>query len=297
MCERLLGKLSLLKLYLKLKGLTMSLVLVAPDEHVPAVTVLTLNRPEAMNAYNMELHTAMLEAIQAADADPSVRVIVLTGAGRAFCAGADISEGFSSAGVDSVPEMHEGVMRDAGGILNLAVFECDTPLIAAVNGAAVGIGATMLCPMDIRIGSNKAKYAFPFARRGIVCDGAASWFLPRLVGFAKANEWILKGGFISADELQRAGFFSEICDPVDVLPRALELARDIAVNCSPTSTANNKRLLRASMFGHGVLGDAPFGLHMMESEMLSKAFVGDDCAEGVQSFLEKRSPQFKDRQD
>jgi len=275
----------------------MSLVLVTRDDQTPSVMLLTLNRPEAMNSYNMALHDAMLEAIQQGDADPSVRVMVITGAGRAFCAGADISEGFGSSGVDAVPEMHNGIMRDAGGILNLAVFECDTPIIAAVNGAAVGIGATMLCPMDIRIGSNKAKYAFPFARRGIVFDGAASWFLPRLVGFAKASEWILKASFIPAEELQQAGFFSEICDPEEVLPRALELARDIAVNCSPTSTANNKRLLRASMLGHGTLDDAPFGQHMMESEMLNKAFVGPDCAEGVQSFLEKRPPEFKDRQD
>ena len=275
----------------------MSLVLTSRDEQTHSVLLLTLNRPEAMNSYNMALHTAMLHAIQDADADPSVRVIVVTGAGRAFCAGADISEGFGSAGVDSVPEMHEGEMRDAGGILNLAVFECDTPIIAAVNGAAVGIGATMLCPMDIRIGSNKAKYAFPFARRGIAFDGAASWFLPRLVGFAKANEWILKASFITATELQQAGFFSEIHAPEEVLPRALELARDIAVNCSPTSTANNKRLLRASMLGGGALGDAPFNLHMMESEILNKAFVSPDCAEGVQSFLEKRAPKFKDRQD
>ena len=275
----------------------MSLVLVTRDDQTPSVMLLTLNRPEAMNSYNMALHDEMLEAIQQGDADPSVRVMVLTGAGRAFCAGADISEGFGSSGVDSVPVTHEGIIRDAGGILNLAVFECDTPIIAAVNGAAVGIGATMLCPMDIRIGSNKAKYAFPFARRGIVFDGAASWFLPRLVGFAKASEWILKASFIPAEELQQAGFFSEICDPEEVLPRALELARDIAVNCSPTSTANNKRLLRASMLGHGTLDDAPFGQHMMESEMLNKAFVGPDCAEGVQSFLEKRPPEFKDRQD
>lgn len=275
----------------------MSLVLKTRDEQTPSVLLLTLNRPEAMNSYNMALHNEMVDAVKEADADPSVRVIVMTGAGRAFCAGADISEGFGSSGVDKVPEMHEGEMRDAGGILNLTVFECDTPIIAAVNGAAVGIGATMLCPMDIRIGSNKAKYAFPFARRGIVFDGAASWFLPRLVGFAKASEWILKGGFIPAEELKQAGFFSEIHAPEEVLPRALELARDIAINCSPTSTANNKRLLRASMLGGGTLESAPFDLHMMESHMLNKAFVSPDCAEGVQSFLEKRAPRFKDRDD
>jgi len=275
----------------------MSLVLQSRDEQTPSVLLLTLNRPEAMNSYNMALHNEMVDAVKEADADPSVRVIVMTGAGRAFCAGADISEGFGSSGVDKVPEMHEGEMRDAGGILNLTVFECDTPIIAAVNGAAVGIGATMLCPMDIRIGSNKAKYAFPFARRGIVFDGAASWFLPRLVGFAKASEWILKGGFIPAEDLHRAGFFSEIHAPEEVLPRALELARDIAINCSPTSTANNKRLLRASMLGGGRLEGAPFDLHMIESRMLNKAFVSPDCAEGVQSFLEKRAPKFKDRED
>ena len=275
----------------------MSLLLVTRDEQIPSVAILTLNRPEAMNSYNMALHDAMIESVKEADADPSVRVIVMTGAGRAFCAGADISEGFGSAGVDKVPEMHEGQMRDAGGILNLALFDCDTPIIAAINGAAVGIGATMLCPMDLRIASKRSKFAFPFARRGIVCDGAASWFLPRLVGFAKANEWILKASILTADELHQGGFLSEVCEPEDVLPRSLEVARDIAVNCSPTSTANNKRLLRASMLGAGTLGDAPFAMHMMESKMLNTAFVSADCAEGVQSFLEKRAPKFKDRKD
>jgi len=275
----------------------MSLVLTTRDEQTPSVCILTLNRPEAINSYNMALHDAMVEAIKAADADPSIRVIVITGAGRAFCAGADISEGFGGAGLDNVPLMHNGISRDAGGVLNLTIFECDTPIIGAINGAAVGIGATMTLAMDLRIASKKSKFAFPFARRGIVFDGAASWFLPRLVGFAKASEWILKGNVMMAEELREAGLISEVCEPEDVLPRSLEVARDIANNCSPTSTANNKRLLRASMLSHGTLKDGPFDSHMMESEMLNTAFASPDCAEGVQSFLEKRSPKFEDRKD
>ncbi|MEP3889662.1 MAG: enoyl-CoA hydratase-related protein [Hellea sp.] len=272
----------------------MSLVLTTRDEQTPAVALLTMNKAESMNSYNMELHNALLESIQAADADPSVRVIVVTGAGRAFCAGADISAGFGGANLDSGMGVApvDGIHRDAGGILNLAIFECDTPIIAAINGAAVGIGATMTLAMDLRIASKKSKFAFPFARRGIVFDGAASFFLPKLVGYSKANEWILKGNIMMADELLAGGLLSEVCEPEDVLTRSLEVARDIAVNCSPTSVANNKRLLRDSM-----LGKAPFDLHMMESEMLAASYHAHDCIEGVQSFLEKRAPKFKDRQD
>jgi len=253
-----------------------------------------MNKAESMNSYNMELHTALLDSIQAADSDPSIRVIVVTGAGRAFCAGADISGGFGGPNQEGEMgvEVVNGVKRDAGGILNLAIFECDTPIIAAINGAAVGIGATMTLAMDLRIASKKSKFAFPFARRGIVFDGAASFFLPKLVGYSKAHEWILKGNIMMAQELLDGGLLSEICEPEDVLPRSLEIARDIAVNCSPTSTANNKRLLRESM-----LGKAPFDLHMMESAMLAASYASHDCVEGVQSFLEKRAPEFKDRQD
>ena len=270
----------------------MSLVLSVRDEQTPSVVLITMNKPETMNSYNMELHTALLKAIVSADEDSSVRSIVVTGAGRAFCAGADISKGFGGANLDSGmgAEAINGINRDAGGILNLAIFDCDTPIIAAINGAAVGIGATMTLPMDIRIASKKSKFAFPFARRGIVFDGAASFFLPKLVGFSKANEWILKGNIMMAQELYDGGLIAEICEPEDVLKRSLELARDIAVNCSPTSVSNNKKLLRESMLGKG-----PFDLHMMESEMLSKAFSSADCAEGVQSFLDKRPPQFLDR--
>jgi len=270
-------------------------LLISRDSENASVSILTLNRPEAMNSFNMVMFRELQAAYKALDSDPSVRVIVVTGAGRAFCAGADISNGFSSSVIEQEPSMHEGVVRDAGGELVLDIFKLDTPIIGAINGHAAGIGATMTMPMDIRICSEKTKWAFPFARRGIVFDGAASWFLPRLVGWAKANEWILKADIISPEEMHRAGYVSEIHPSEAVLARALELARDIAVNCSPTSTANNKRLLRNSMMGYGLLEEAAFTAHIEESKILNKAFVSSDCEEGVKAFLEKRAPKFSDR--
>lgn len=270
-------------------------LLITRDTENTSVAILTLNRPEAMNSFNLAMHRELQRAYAELDADPSVRVIVVTGAGRAFCAGADISSGFGGAGLSEAPTMHDDVARDAGGELVLDMFKVNTPIIGAINGHAVGIGATMTMAMDIRICSEKTKWAFPFARRGIVFDGAASWFLPRLVGWAKANEWILKADVIKADEMFRANYVSEVHPPDAVLPRALDLARDIAANCSPTSTANNKRLLRDSMMGYGVLEQAAFKAHIEESKMLNTAFVSEDCQEGVRAFLEKRAPEFADR--
>lgn len=270
-------------------------LLISRDTENSSVTILTLNRPDAMNSFNAVMFRELQSAYTELDADPTVRVIVVTGAGRAFCAGADISDGFGSAGLSQEPSIHEGVVRDAGGELVLDMFKVDTPIIGAINGHAVGVGATMTMPMDIRICSEKTKWAFPFARRGIVFDGAASWFLPRLVGWAKANEWILKADIISPDEMHRAGYVSEVHPPEDVLPRSLELARNIAQNCSPTSTANNKRLLRDSMMGYGLLEGAAFRSHLEESRYLNEAFVSADCEEGVRAFLEKRPPNFADR--
>ena len=257
-----------------------------------AVRILTLNRPEKMNAYNVELHNALNEAIIEADKDSSVRAIVVTGAGKAFCAGADISQGFSGAGLDNSAIVKDGIERDFGGILALTIFECDTPIIAAINGVAVGVGATMTLPMDIKIASDTARMGFPFARRGIVFDAASSWFLPRILGWAKAQELIVRGHIFGADEALKIGLVSEIVPKDDVLTRALEIAQDIAVNCSPTSSANNKRLLRASQLDNNAYGGGAMGAHMAESAMLTKAFKSEDCHEGVNAFLEKRPPQF-----
>ena len=271
----------------------MSLVL--REKHKNGVLLLTLNRPEQMNAYSIDLHHALFAAIDEGDKDPSVRVIVLTGAGRMFCAGADISNGFGGGGFgEDAPEI-DGISRDYGGMLNLRIFECDTPLIAAINGHAVGIGATMLLPFDIKIASEKTKFAFPFGRRGIAFDGAASFFLPRIVGLAKAQEWILKGDTFMASEALSAGMISEVVAPGNVLPRALALAADIAQNVSPTSAANNKRLIRASILGDNSYGNGAMSAHMKESKILAEAFVSHDCQEGVKAFFEKRSPEFKDR--
>lgn len=261
-----------------------------------AIALLTLNKPERMNSYDVPMHDAIFEAVAKADADNSVRVIVITGAGRAFCAGADISDGFEGIGTNAKAPTLDGIDRDLGGILNLHLFECDTPIIAAVNGAAVGIGATMLLPMDIKVVSKKAKFAFPFSRRGISYDGAASFFLPRIVGLSRAQEWALTGRIILADEAKSAGMVHEVVEPEEVLSRAMEIATDIAENVSPESAARNKQLLRASMYSGPEYDGTAMRAHMMESKSLMKMFNSDDCQEGVQAFFDKRAPKFKDRE-
>ena len=257
-----------------------------------SVRVLTLNRPEKMNAYNVALHNELNQAIIDADNDSAVRAIVITGAGKAFCAGADISQGFSGAGLADSAIVQDGIERDFGGILALTIYECNTPIIAAINGVAVGVGATMTLPMDIKIASSKARMGFPFARRGIVFDAASSWFLPRIVGWAKAQELIVRGHIFGIEDALKIGLVSEVVAPEAVLPRALEVAQDIAQNCSPTSMANNKRLLRASQLDNNPFGGGAMGAHMAESKLLSEAFVSADCQEGVKAFLEKRPPNF-----
>ncbi len=256
------------------------------------VRVLTLNRPDKMNAYNGDMHQALVEAVEQADADPAIRAIIMTGAGKAYCAGADISAGFDSV-ASQAPDYdhpkHGMVGRDMGGILNLKIYACETPIIGAINGVAVGIGATQLLPMDIRIASQGAKFAFPFSRRGIVWDGAASYFLPRLVGVGKASEWGVTGRMIEAEEALSSGLLSQLVAEPEVMTRAMEIAQDIAQNCSPQSTAQIKSLLRKGVESH-----SPFESHIDESVALNKAFISHDCREGVSAFLEKRKPNFKD---
>ena len=253
------------------------------------VATLTLHRPDRMNAFTAEMGAEMVEALETLDRDPNVRAIVVTGDGRAFCAGADIEGGFGSIqSRDHLPDPVDGVDRDMGGVLNLAIYNLDTFIVGAVNGAAVGIGFTMLLPMDMIVAAEGAKMAAPFTRRGIVFDGASSFLLPRLVGWAVARDWSLTGRTFRAEEAKDARLINDVVPKAEVLPRALEIARDVATNCSPQSVAINKRLLRQSLEGA-----SPMDLHMAESRELNARFVHPDCAEGVESFFEKRSPEFE----
>jgi len=262
------------------------------DRPGPVLT-LTLNRPEKLNAMTRVMRRELCDAMDLADADDAVRAIVFTGAGRAFCAGADLSGGARAFDPSGAPPGEPGgdeAGRDGGGVLALRLFASTKPLIAAVNGAAVGIGASMLLPMDIRIASTEARFGLVFARRGIVPDACASWFLPRVVGISKALEWSLGGRVFDAAEALAGGLVRELCAPGDLLARAQALALEIAENAAPVSVAMTRQLMWR------MLGAAhPMEAHRQESLALQSRGASADAAEGVSSFKEKRAAQFPDR--
>jgi enoyl-CoA hydratase/carnithine racemase len=247
------------------------------------VAVLRLNRPDRLNALTGKMLLDYVTVLDGLDTDDTVRAVVVTGVGRAFCAGADLS-GSGGATFDS---SGEEVHRDIGGILNLRIFEMTKPMIAAINGPAVGVGATQTLPMDIRIASETAKIGFVFARRGIVSDGCASWFLPRLVGPSKALEWMMSGRVFDAREALDAGLVRDVLPPEQVLPKALELAHEIAGNTSAVSVALNRQMVWR-MLG----ADHPMAANEVESRSLHAVGSTADAREGVTSFLEKRPAKF-----
>lgn len=260
------------------------------------VMTLTLNRPDRMNAFTRVMMEEMLAALDAADADDDVRAVIVTGAGRGFCAGVDLDDdnAFTAARVDPAatdPDVWDDAgNRDMGGILALRLFNCLKPVIAAVNGPAVGIGATMQLPMDIRIASETARFGFVFARRGIVPEAASSWFLPRLVGMSQALEWCYSGHVFDADEARAGGLVRSVHAPGDLLEAANSIAREIADNTAPVSIALTRQMMWR-MAG----ADHPMQAHRIDSRAIAARSSSGDAAEGVASFLEKRPPAFSDR--
>ncbi|MBR1222908.1 crotonase/enoyl-CoA hydratase family protein [Bradyrhizobium sp. U87765 SZCCT0131] len=267
------------------------------------ILTITLNRPDKLNAYTHTMQTEMIDAFDRADADDNVRAIIVTGAGRAFCAGADLSSGGDTfdraarADRKSAPlrpngevEWSDDAVRDGGGRLTLRIFKCLKPVIAAVNGPAVGIGLTMQLAMDIRIAADNARFGFVFARRGIVPEACSSWFLPRIVGISQALEWTYSGRVFQAREALAGRLVSRVVPPEELLPTARDIARDIADNSAPVSIA----LIRQMMWR--MLGaDDPMEAHKIDSRGIYARGASNDVREGVTAFLEKRPAAFTDK--
>jgi enoyl-CoA hydratase/carnithine racemase len=248
------------------------------------VLTLTLSRPDRLNALNVQMLEELLRVLDEIDADDGVRAVIVTGAGRAFCAGADLGGGGATFDTSSVSS---GVPRDGGGRITLRLYECKKPVIAAINGAAVGVGATMTLPMDVRIASATARFGFVFARRGIVPEAASSWFLPRVVGISQAMEWVATGRLFPAEEALAGRLVSRVVPPDELLPTARALAREIADNTSGVSVCLARQLLW-KMLG----ADHPMEAHKLDSRLIHAMGASPDAYEGVQSFLEKRPARF-----
>lgn len=278
-------------------------------EIADGIAILTLYRPDKLNAFTGRMMHEIISAFDETDANDDVKVVIVTGAGRAFCAGADLSAGaktfdydargddFSSrAGQDSpvradgtVDYTHEAV-RDGGGRCTLRIFESLKPVIGAINGPAVGIGVTMQLPMDIRIASSAAKFGFVFARRGIVPEACSSWFLPRLVGISRAMEWCATGRVFGAEEALEGGLVRQVVAPEELMPTAIALAREIADNTAPVSVALTRQMLWR-MLG----ADHPMEAHKIDSRAIYARGRQGDAKEGVVSFLEKRPAVYPDK--
>jgi len=253
------------------------------------ILTLTLNRPEKLNAFSATMRDELIDAFDRADRDDAVRAIILTGAGRAFCAGADLSsrgQTFDAryrGGNDPGLEGH----RDGGGQVTLRMYECLKPIVVACNGPAVGIGATMQLAADIRLASENARYGFVFARRGIVMEACSSWFLPRLVGMQQAMEWVATGRVFPAQEALAGRLVRSIHPPAELLPAAVALAREIADNTSAVAVALNRQMMW-KMLG----ADHPMRAHRIDSKGIYALGKSPDAKEGVEAFLDKRAPVF-----
>lgn len=253
------------------------------------VLTITLDRPEQLNAFTTTMQNELIDACDRADADDSIRVIVVTGRGRGFCAGADLSGGpstFDASARGRTTDISE--YRDGGGQVTLRFFELKKPIIAAINGPAVGVGITMTLAMDIRLASENARMGFVFSRRGIVPEACSSWFLPRIVGPQQAMEWVSTGRVFNAQEALAGRLVRSVHAPDALLPAAYALAREIADNTAPVSVALCRQLVY-----RGLVADHPMKAHMADSRGILVMGQSADVKEGVAAFLEKRAPNFQ----
>ena len=255
------------------------------------VATITLNRPDRLNAFTGTMMAEMIDAFDRVDADDEVRAVIVTGSGRAYCAGADLGRGgetFAKGGSEVSNEA--GVVRDGGGLLTLRIFDCTKPVIGAINGAAVGVGVTMTLPFDIRLAGEWARFGFVFSRRGIVPEACSSFFLPRLVGISTAAEWCYSGRIFSASEAHERGLVRSVHPADELLPAASGLAREIADNTAAVSVALTRQMMWRMLGAHH-----PMEAHRVDSRGIQSRGASDDAKEGVTSFLEKRDPIYPDK--
>ena len=260
------------------------------------VATIALNRPDKLNAFTAQMRDELIVAFDLTDADDAVRAVVITGAGRAFCAGADLAAGGNTFDYAKRQDprreatMTGDVYRDGGGQVTLRIFRSLKPVIGAINGAAVGIGATMQLPMDVRVASTQARFGFVFARRGITPEAASSWFLPRLVGMQTALEWCISGRVFAAEEALARGLVRSLHEPADLLGAAQALAREMTRHSAPVSVALTRQLLwRMAGAAH------PMDAHRLDSRAIQSRGQSQDVREGVGAFLEKREAVWPDR--
>jgi enoyl-CoA hydratase/carnithine racemase len=266
-------------------------------ETADGVLTITLDRPDRLNAFTVQMQKDLVAAFDHADEDRGVRCVVVTGSGRAFCAGADLGAGGDSFDRGTGAAGHGGAVgatperpRDEGGLVSLRIFRSTKPVIGAINGAAVGVGATMTLPMDIRLAAESARFGFVFARRGLVPEAASSWFLPRVVGISRALEWCYTGRVFGAEEALAGGLVRSVHPDGELLDAAYDLAREIASTTSPVSVTLTRQMLWR-MLGE----DHPMAAHRVDSAAIDALGRGADVREGVLSFLEKRPPLFPSR--
>jgi enoyl-CoA hydratase/carnithine racemase len=256
-------------------------------EVADGVATVTLHRPDKLNAFTVRMMYELIEAFDKTDADDAVRAVIVTGAGRAFCAGADVSGGGQTFDYESQGSTEVKEFRDGGGLVSLRIFESTKPVIAAFNGPAVGVGVTMTLPMDVRIASSSARFGFVFARRGIVPEAASSWFLPRIVGISQAAEWCYTGRVFPAEEALAGRLVSRVVAPEALMDTARGIAREIVENTAPVSVSLTRAMLWR-MLG----ADHPMEAHRVDSKAIFERGRSADAIEGVTAFLQKRPAAF-----